>query len=287
MPEPETALETQQRQVIKILVDRLRLEEAAAFEFKYGKDGGSGEARFMELVQATGSGKGNNLQSLDLQKQKKVLEDEIAEWNKRMIWAQTTVEARDALMERVEAAKEETEAAEATVEPLRVECRKLEKEEKKLRGEKTRLDAAKMQCERSLVTLPAELAKLREALPSLESQLKEMTSAVEPLESESEALNEKREALEKDLPWKLDLTPEMRFVSIVVEHLVKYIGLAVACYYYHFPILLQRLQMPTSILNTRMRTHTSAAAPTRCAARTRLCSLPSTPRESPRPRARR
>ena len=117
MPEPETALETQQRQVIKILVDRLRLEEAAAFEFKYGKDGGSGEARFMELVQATGSGKGNNLQSLDLQKQKKVLEDEIAEWNKRMIWAQTTVEARDALMERVEAAKEETEAAEATVEP--------------------------------------------------------------------------------------------------------------------------------------------------------------------------
>ena len=199
MPEPETALETQQRQVIKILVDRLRLEEAAAFEFKYGKDGGSGEARFMELVQATGSGKGNNLQSLDLQKQKKVLEDEIAEWNKRMIWAQTTVEARDALMERVEAAKEETEAAEATVEPLRVECRKLEKEEKKLRGEKTRLDAAKMQCERSLVTLPAELAKLREALPALESQLKEMTSAVEPLESESEALNEKREALEKDL----------------------------------------------------------------------------------------
>ena len=180
MGEPTTELEVQQARVIRILKERLGLEDTLT-EHK----------AMMAAVDVTGDGE----KSLEIQREAERLNAEVAEWNKRMTWAAEAVKSRDALTARLADLKKETLAAEQKVEPLKKECAALEQQQNKERSKKSQLEASIMQCERALVMLPGELGKLNEATAAVEAQLADLLTPVDTLEAEQTALEEQQAAL--------------------------------------------------------------------------------------------
>ena len=132
MGEPTTELEMQQARVIRILKERIGLEDTLT-EHK----------ALMNAVDVTGNGE----KSLQIQQEAERLNIEVAEWNKRMTWAAGAVKSRDALIDRLADLKKETLAAEQKVEPLKLECAALEQQQKKERSKKAQLEASIVACE--------------------------------------------------------------------------------------------------------------------------------------------
>ena len=180
MGEPTTELEMQQARVIRILKERIGLEDTLT-EHK----------ALMNAVDVTGNGE----KSLQIQQEAERLNIEVAEWNKRMTWAAGAVKSRDALIDRLADLKKETLAAEQKVEPLKLECAALEQQQKKERSKKAQLEASIVACERALVMLPGELGKLNEATAAVEAQLADLLTPVDTLEAEQAALEEQQAAL--------------------------------------------------------------------------------------------